>query len=146
MSWIPEEAMTACFCCWFRSSVRVPAGFVGRSSEWFTLWVTPYFVLLFPARATLHLYTSLGNSAFLCLPGPNENSFSVSKYIEELFFNAMEVGHHTLMDFFPIWCLMKTIIFHCNGSWKYTVLSQGKSSEISVFCWDPGSTRMPSFW
>ena len=40
--------------------------------------------------------------AFLCLPGPNENPFSVSKYIKESFFNAMEAGHHTLMDFFPI--------------------------------------------
>jgi len=46
----------------------------------------------------LHL---LNISAFLCLPGPNENPFSVLKYIEESFFNAMEAGHHTLMDFFP---------------------------------------------
>ena len=41
-------------------------------------------------------------TAFLCLPGPNENPFSVSKHIEESFFNAMEAGHHTLMDFFPM--------------------------------------------
>jgi len=35
---------------------------------------------------------------------------------------------------------MKTIIFHCNGSWKYTVISRVKSSEISVFRWDLAST------
>jgi len=32
--------------------------------------------------------------AFLCLPGPKGNPFSVSKYIEESFFNAMEAGQH----------------------------------------------------
>ena len=39
--------------------------------------------------------------------------------------------------------VIKTIIFHRNGSWKYTVISRVKSSEISVFLWDPASTRMP---
>jgi len=48
--------------------------------------------------------------AFLCLPGPNENPFSILKYMAESLFNAMEAGHHTLMVFFPIGCLMKTII------------------------------------
>ena len=38
---------------------------------------------------------------------------------------------------------MKTIIFHRTGSWKYTVISRVKSSKISVFRWDLGSTRMP---
>src|SRR6218665_328425 len=37
--------------------------------------------------------------------------------------------------------LIKTIIFHRNGSWKYTVISRVKSSEISVFLWDLASTR-----
>src|SRR6218665_1351201 len=38
---------------------------------------------------------------------------------------------------------MKTIIFHRTGSWRYTVISRVKSSEILVFRWDLGSTRMP---
>src|SRR6218665_1671044 len=42
-------------------------------------------------------------------------------------------------------CLIKTIIFHRNGSWKYTVISRVKSSKISVFFWDLASTRMPSY-
>jgi len=42
---------------------------------------------------------SIQFTAFVCFPGPSENPFSVSKYIEESFFNAMEAGHHTLMVF-----------------------------------------------
>src|SRR6218665_2256612 len=38
---------------------------------------------------------------------------------------------------------MKTIIFHRTGSWKYTVISRVKSSEISVFRWYLGSTSRP---
>src|SRR6218665_1193046 len=38
--------------------------------------------------------------------------------------------------------LIKTIIFHRNGSWKYTVISRVKSSEISFFLCDLASTRM----
>jgi len=30
---------------------------------------------------------------FMYLPDPNEKPFSISKYIEESFFNAMETGH-----------------------------------------------------
>jgi len=42
--------------------------------------------------------------AFMCFPGPNENPYSEWKYryIEKSIFRAMEVGHHTLMVFFPI--------------------------------------------
>jgi len=56
----------------------------------------------------------------------------------------MEAGHHTVMVFFPIWCLMKTVILNCNGSWKYTVIRRVGSSGICVFRWDLGSTRMPN--
>jgi len=39
--------------------------------------------------------------------------------------------------------VISTIIFHCNGSWKYTVISRVNSSGISMFRWDLRSSRMP---
>jgi len=39
---------------------------------------------------------------FLFLPVPNENPYSLSKYIEESVVNAMEAGHYTVMVFLPI--------------------------------------------
>jgi|SRR6218665_1638931 len=74
---------------------------------------------------------------------PTKHSYSTSNYIEEAFFNAMEAGHVQLMAFFPILCLMKTVILHCNGGWKYAVISRVDSSGVWVFRWDLGSTRMP---
>ena len=40
--------------------------------------------------------------------------------------------------------LMKTVFLHCNGSWKYAVISREDSSGIWMFRWELGSTRMPN--
>src|SRR6218665_313140 len=46
---------------------------------------------------SLHRDIYKGFGAFLCLPGPNKNPFSISKYIEESFFNAMEALIHSFI-------------------------------------------------
>ena len=47
----------------------------------------------------------------LVLARSQRKTYSVSNYIEESFFNAMEGGHHTAMNFFPIWCMMKRSVY-----------------------------------
>ena len=110
-----------------------------------TVYAQDYLSLNLPSCISVvivikYLYCATGRSVS---PSHREKGILVlarSQRIEESFFHAMEAGHHTLMIFFPICCLMKTIIFHCNGSWKYTVISRVNSSGISVFRWDLGST------
>jgi len=82
--------------------------------------------------------------AFLCFPGPNETpKFHIEVYLYLKIILQCNISlTHTVVVFFPIWCLMKTVILHCNGNWKYTVISRVDSSGIWVFRLDLGSTRM----
>jgi len=89
-----NNSQTSCF-------VSVPGQSPGRSSRGDSVGLRLQLVVMVQKQNRDRIALRV-RSAFLCLPGPNENPFSVSKYIEESFLNAMEAGHNTLMIFFPI--------------------------------------------
>ena len=84
--------------------------------------------------------------AFLCLPGLKETP--IFRYVE-LYRRILQcngISTHTVMVLFPIWCLMKTVILHCNGSWKYIVIGRVESSEIWVHRLGPGKHKNAAIW
>src|SRR6218665_959319 len=84
-----NNSQTSCF-------VSVPGQSPGRSSRGDSVGLRLQLVVMVQKQNRDRIALRV-RSAFLCLPGPNENPFSTSKYIEKSFFNAMKAGHHKLM-------------------------------------------------
>ena len=66
------------------------------------------------------------NIISMCLPHYHNFGFRFKVPSATRLNTKLKVSIISLMDFFPTWCLMKTIIFHRNGSWKYTVIRQSE--------------------